>query len=261
MVEHQWIWSRGKRLSAMVHTYPQQIKGTPVVICCHGFTGDKIGANQLTLHMASAIQQSGISVVRFDFAGSGESEGEFAEDTIVSGWQEDLRNVIDWVKHNTEFSDSPIILYGHSLGGLTILTTTTPWEKAIVGRIALAPVIYPVENFKQILLGQELWEKAMRGETVANFFNKGFTLHKGFFVKELLKQDYRPLENVMESTKPLLIVHGTGDEVVPIKGSEALYEVYQGDKTFHKLDGVDHVFTGNHLRLQVLLVEWIKTVS
>lgn len=45
MKEHEWIESRGKRLSAMIHT-PQRTEISPVVIVCHGFTGEKVGGSQ-----------------------------------------------------------------------------------------------------------------------------------------------------------------------------------------------------------------------
>ena len=66
MRNHIWVSSRNKRLSVMVHTPVGFAQGTPVFVLCHGFGGDKIGANQLTKNLADFIEQLGYGVVRFD---------------------------------------------------------------------------------------------------------------------------------------------------------------------------------------------------
>lgn len=256
MKTHVFIDSR-KQLSAMVHNFGNVPTGTPVVILCHGFTGDKIGPNQFILNMGKAIEEAGKVAVRFDFAGSGESQGEFAEDTKVSGWQEDVKNVVAWVKRQPEFAGSPIILFGHSLGGLIALTY--PDDPAIVGRMALSAVVYPVENFRSDgILGQELWEKAVAGETIANFFNKGFSLHDGIFANDLISGNYKPLEDAEKLNTPLLIIHGTMDCAVPPAGSEELCRRYKGEVQIHRLEGADHVFTGRHSDVQSIIVNWLR---
>jgi alpha-beta hydrolase superfamily lysophospholipase len=254
--EHQWIESRGKRLSVMIHR-AEGVEKAPVVVLCHGFTGDKVGVNQYILHLAKTIEAAGFTAVRFDFAGSGDSEGEFAEDTIVSGWNEDLRSVVSWISRQPEFKSLPIFLLGHSLGGCVILMYEDK-ETPIAGRIALAPVMYPVDNFRDTIIGPELWEKALLGKTISNFYNKGFSLNKDF-VCDLLEHSYSPLEKAKDYTAPLLIIHGSGDIAVPLKGSQQLYEEYGGEKELLLLENADHVFTGHTRELQSLIVTWLET--
>jgi fermentation-respiration switch protein FrsA (DUF1100 family) len=255
MKTHVFIEGR-KQLSAMIHNYRSVPAGTPVVILFHGFTGDKIGPNQFILNMAKAIETVGKVAVRYDFAGSGESEGEFAEDTTVSGWQEDAKIVVSWVKKQPEFAGAPIILFGHSLGGLIALTY--PDDPAIAGRMALSAVVYPVETFSaEGIFGPGLWKKAVAGQTIANFFNKGFSLKDGIFAEDLIKGNYKPLDLAEKLTTPLLIVHGTEDCVVPPRGSEELYRRYKGKATFRKIEDADHVFTGRHHDVQSAIVDWL----
>ncbi len=122
MKDYAWIPSRNQRLSAMVHLPESFSEGTPLVVCCHGFTGDKVGYNQLTLNLAKSLEKLAYGVLRFDYLGSGDSDGDFATDTFVAGWQEDLTNVLSWVKAQPKLNASPIVLYGHSLGGLVVLS-------------------------------------------------------------------------------------------------------------------------------------------
>jgi uncharacterized protein len=253
MKDHVWIPSRGKRLSAMVHTPDAAEPETPVIICCHGFTGDKIGANQLTLNLARELERAGYIAIRFDYIGSGDSDGDFPTDTIVAGWKEDLNSVLSWVRGQSRFSRAPILLYGHSLGGLVALTHNAN-DAGIAARIVFAPVIHPISNFQHIL-GAELWEQSLAGKTIANFFGKGFRL-EAQFVKELLAAGYDPIANAIQLSTPLLIIHGLDDIAVPIQGSIELYEQYQGPKVFRKPQ-IDHVATGNYEVPPALILEWL----
>lgn len=251
MKRHEWIPSRGKRLSAMIHE-PEASSGAPVVICCHGFTGDKVGANQLMRNLAQCLEAAGFCAVRFDFAGSGDSEGTFAADTTVAGWQDDVRSVVAWVE--SRLPGRPVYLLGHSLGGLVALTAA---DRALAGRIAVAPVVHPVENFRDTILGPELWAKAARGERIVNFYGKGFALDSGF-VRDLTAGGYDPFAAAAAFAVPLLIVHGTADAAVPIAGSEELRDACASIKEYASLDAADHVFTGRHDELGAVIVKWLR---
>ena len=259
MKEHYWVPGRAGRLSIIAH-HPEPFReASPVVVFCHGFTGDKVGANQLMLNLAKTLEHAGISAVRFDFAGSGESEGEFARDTLVSGWREDLRRVLAWVKKQDDFSASPLFLAGHSLGGLIVLCHDDAWPP-VAGRIALAPVVHAAENFRDTILGPELWAQAVAGQTIANFYNKGFSLGPGF-VAELLTNAFDPLAVAERQTSPLLLIHGDADAAVPLRGSKELFHRYHGPKEFRVLEQTDHVFAGRHDLVGRIIADWVAAVA
>lgn len=252
MWEHTWIQSGDKRLSAMVHKVkPEQ---SPVVIMCHGFTGNKVGANHLFINLAKKIELANYHVVRFDFTGSGESEGEFEADTRILRWKQDLKAVIDYVKHS--FSASPIYLLGHSLGGYVVLLTEDT-DDIISGKIAIAPVVEPVENFRKTILGPELYDLSLNGNPISNFYGKGLTLNSQF-VSELERLPNFVKEGY-ESRRPILFVHGSNDVAVPIEGTDQLFESYQAEKEMVIIEGSDHVFTGKLNELQEAITKWLHT--
>lgn len=86
-----------------------KIKGT--AIFAHCFTCNK-NLNAPT-HIAKALTQNGFVVLRFDFTGLGESEGEFSNTNFTSNIK-DLVAAADFLKENFK---APSILIGHSLGG------------------------------------------------------------------------------------------------------------------------------------------------
>lgn len=255
MKEHYWIESRGKRLSAMMHT-PTGVENPPVIILCHGFTGEKVGGSQFLLRIATALEAAGHAVVRFDFAGSGESEGSFETDTTMTGWQSDLRQVIRWTKERPAFRKSPLFLLGHSLGGCIVLLHEDE-QIPIMGRIALAPVIFPESNFREIILGPELWAAAESGQTISHFYGKSCSLQPDF-VRDIRTRQHAPLLASENYRDDVLLVHGSADAAVPVKGSEAFFEAYRGPKELHILDEADHNFSRHVPQLQEKLVAWLS---
>ena len=258
MREHVWIPSRGQRISAMVHLPAGFNSGKPLVVCCHGFTADKVGNSQLTRNLAWTLAERGFGVLRFDYLGSGESDGVFADETSVSHWREDLRSVLQWVSEQSCLNAAPVVLYGHSLGGLIALAHQDD-QGQIAARAVFAPVVHATENFRDIILGPDLWQRSLAGETLANFFDKGFRLESQF-VRDLARNDYHGTVAAAAYQTPLLIVHGTGDVVVPPAGSRELYDGYTGEKERVELD-VDHVATGGQAQLYQVIGGWLDRIA
>jgi alpha-beta hydrolase superfamily lysophospholipase len=224
----------------MLH-HPEGSVSPPIVIFCHGFTGEKVGGSQFYLHLANAIEAAGYAVLRFDYAGSGESEGAFAVDTTVTGWKSDLQSVVAWVKHHAIYENSPIYILGHSLGGCIVLLHEDP-KNLIAGRIAIAPEVLPEENYRKSILGPELWAESVDGKTISHFFGKGYSLEP-YFVRDMLEQKHHPLEASKSYSCPVLLIHGTEDNAVPASGSSLFYDQYTGPKELNLIDGADHGFS------------------
>lgn len=90
-------------------------KGSPCVVFCHGFTGHRLGPGYLFVRLSRELAEAGVSSLRFDLAGSGESEGRFSDMTIDS-MRSDLLSAARLVRKRC--APSSLILLGHSLGGM-----------------------------------------------------------------------------------------------------------------------------------------------
>ena len=85
------------------------------VLFAHCFT---CGKNLSALrNIGNALAREGFGVLRFDFTGLGESEGDFGE-TNFSGNVEDLEDAAQYLAEN---HIAPSLLVGHSLGGAAVL--------------------------------------------------------------------------------------------------------------------------------------------
>ena len=106
------------------------------------------------VNIAEALSLEGIAVLRFDFTGLGQSEGEFAE-THFSSNVSDLVAAAAYLRQEHQ---APDILVGHSLGGTAVLaaahglsvgTYTSPHLEAVEERIAYNSVPATPEEFAQ----------------------------------------------------------------------------------------------------------------
>lgn len=86
----------------------------PVVVLCHGFTGNRNGDGHFGT-LAGLLAEQGIATVRLDFAGCGDSTEPYTSYTLAN-MAADVNSAIAWMQ--TEYSaDGPAALVGHSMGG------------------------------------------------------------------------------------------------------------------------------------------------
>ena len=118
--------TNGEKLAARLDL---PINGKPKIyaLFAHCFTCTK--NLKAVSNINRALTSDGIAVLRFDFTGLGESEGDFA-DTNFSSNVADLIAAADFLKKNY---DSPTLLIGHSLGGAAVLQAAgeIPSAKAV----------------------------------------------------------------------------------------------------------------------------------
>ncbi len=197
----------------------------------HCFTGSK--NLKATRHICRALTDSGIAVLRFDFTGLGDSEGEFAETTFSS-------NVADLVAA-AQFLEAehraPGLLVGHSLGGTAALRAAA----AIPSTLAVATIGAPshpshvIERFEDAVA-----EIRTLGEAAVELAGRTFTIRRRFL--EDLEQHPLP-ESLGGLRSAFLCMHSPLDEIVPIDNASDLFLEAKHPKSFISLDAADHLLT------------------
>jgi len=201
------------------------------VLFAHCFTCNK---NLLAIkNISKSLTSSGFGVLRFDFTGLGESEGDFAE-TNFSGNVEDLIAAAAYLRDTYK---EPSLLIGHSLGGAAaiIAASKIPSIKAIATIAAPSNPVH-VKN----LLRSDIEEIKLKGKAVVNIGGRDFTIKKQF----LEDLETRTLAQIVkELRKPILIMHSPQDQIVTIKNAEEIYVAAHHPKSFVSLDGADHLLS------------------
>ncbi|RDY61188.1 bifunctional alpha/beta hydrolase/OsmC family protein [Flagellimonas nanhaiensis] len=200
-------------------------------IFAHCFTCTK---NLLAVkNISKALTANGFAVLRFDFTGLGESEGDFS-DTNFSGNVEDLVAAADFLKENYS---APTLLIGHSLGGAAAIFAAQD-----IPSISAVATIGAPSNPVHVkhLLQSGLDEIQSKGEAVVNLGGRDFKI-KQQFIQDLQEQSLPKVAKNLR--KPLLILHSPQDITVEIKNAEEIYVAAHHPKSFVSLDGADHLLS------------------
>ena len=183
--------------------------------------------------IADALCAEGIGVLRFDFTGLGDSEGEFA-DTHFSSNVDDLTAAAAYLEREHE---APQILVGHSLGGTAILAAAPSIESAR----AVATIGSPAEAEHVLrLIDSDIQTIEDDGEATVRLAGRPFRLRREF-VDDVRAQKVR--DGVSSIRRALLIMHSPLDELVSIDEAARIYSSAKHPKSFVSLDRADHLLS------------------
>ncbi len=94
----------GKTLRGVLHLPETGAAVCPAIVFCHGFKGNKIGLHRIFVKAARFFCQAGYAVLRFDFSGSGESDGVHEEIT-VDGQVAEVQAAIELLRRPVTFME------------------------------------------------------------------------------------------------------------------------------------------------------------
>ncbi len=209
------------------------IEGAPdaFALFAHCFTCSKdlraVGA------ISRALNRQNIAVLRFDFTGLGESEGDFA-DTNFSSNIDDLVAAADYL---AERHRAPRILVGHSLGGAAVLQAAHRIESSAAVATIGAP--YDPEHVTRHL-EDALEEIKSSGEARITLAGRTFTIRKQFLedlAATKMEETIRTLE------RALLVFHSPVDQTVGIGNAGRIFKAAKHPKSFVSLDDAHHLLT------------------
>ena len=222
---------RGETLSGTLEE-PTAGSSRGVALFAHCFSCSK---NVLAASRVSrGLRERGFTVLRFDFTGLGESEGEFA-DTNFSTNVDDLRAAISAMRQE---SMAPNILIGHSLGGAAVLDLADEIEEVKL----VATIGAPSEPRHVVHLFDEsaMQQIEETGQADISLGGRPFTIKKQFLDDV---NEASVLKKLGSSQKPLLICHSPTDNVVGIDNAQKIYRAAKHPKSFVSLDGADHLLS------------------
>lgn len=239
--------STGHQLAAIIEL-PDAAEASGFAIFAHCFTCNK----NLTAvkNIGRALTDNGIAVLRFDFTGLGESEGDF-EDTNFSSNIEDLLYAANFLEYEYK---APAILIGHSLGGAAVIAAS--------GRIksvkAVATIGAPSSpGHVAHLFSSGLQDINTNGLAEVSIGGRSFTIKKQF-LDDI--EENRINKAVHEMRKPILILHSPQDKIVGIENAAQIYQSAMHPKSFISLDGADHLLSNNKDSIYAgkMIATWAK---
>jgi len=210
-------------------------EGTPraygVFAHCFTCSKDVLAATRVSQGLA----EQGVAMLRFDFAGLGNSAGDFA-DTNFSSNVDDLVAASDFLR---EKFAAPALLVGHSMGGTAVLAAShrIPEAKAVVTIAAPSDPHYVVHK----LFAEHLDTIARLGQARVRLAGRDFNIRQ-HFVDDAGQHQLH--DRIATLGRALLVMHAPQDDTVDMANASRIFELAQHPKSFVSLDGIDHLVTG-----------------
>jgi uncharacterized protein len=247
------VTSRGQVMRGMIHR-PADFSSTmryPAIMMWHGFTGARVEPHRLFVKTARRLAQNGFIVARFDFIGSGESDGDFVDATPETEIHDALQ-VIQWIGGQPGVDRTRLGLIGLSLGGLVSacaaarsgqIAALCLWAATASIRRSLCQRVTPEA---EAFLAQHGW---------VDWF--GTVVGRGFF-DSALRLD--PLAELKSYKGRALVVHGDTDLTVPLDHAHDYHAALPGSG-LHVIKGADHTFNRLDWEQELIqtTVEWLKS--
>ena len=189
----------------------------PVVIYLHGNSSSRMEG----MNIVKVLLKRNINLFVFDFAGSGQSEGDY----ISLGYHEsqDLGNVIDFLEKIPGVGK--IGIWGRSMGAATGMIYTHRDK-----RIRAVCLDSPFADFER--LARELIKKHLSFSLPGFIIGGMLSIVRGTILKKngLDIEKLKPIELAGKTTTPVIFVHAINDELIDVKHTMDLFNMYAGQE-------------------------------
>jgi putative redox protein len=184
-------------------------------------------------NISRSLTAAGYAVLRFDFTGLGQSEGDFA-DTNFSTNVGDLQSAVRFLENEYE---APALLLGHSLGGTAVLQAAHDIPSAV----AVATIASPADPAHVAhLFGEKQEALDKKGVVEVRLGGRPFTIKKQF-VDDLARHPMP--ESAGSLRKAVMILHAPLDDTVDLDNASRLFAAAKHPKSFVSLDKADHLLS------------------
>lgn len=206
-----------------------------IILLLHGLTNSLINC-PLISESADSLHKKGFSTFRFDYFGSGKSEGEFIDKT----WEIMVRNTDDalnYIKHKLGYAK--IGIWGRSLGA--ILGATICDDTTIFASVFLSMTVHTNISFSAFFPKNQPYSLPIKGTAEV----KGKPILAKHFYDKTNWIDKQQKEHLSKA-KNILIMQGKIDKTVynPTWAKE-IYDLTNEPKKLIYIQGADHAYKGH----------------
>lgn len=230
-------------------------------------------------HLAAFFNKNEIGFVGYDRRGHGRSEGQRGHTINFEVYLDEIAVLLDRVK--LLYPNTPIVLYGHSMGGNLALNFVLQRKPGIAALIATGSWIVLQHEPSPLLVAFAKWiNKIYPTYTQNNGLNPN---HISSVSIEVEKYKNDPLVHnkitsntgleMIKAAKflndfhgelpiPTLLMHGGDDKIIATAGSHSFSERVKGDVTFKEWKGLYHEIhnESNNEEVFEFTLRWINRI-
>jgi len=210
----------------------------PTALILHGIPGIEKNTD-----LAYALRDAGWNALIFHYRGSWGSDGAYT----IAGMPDDVHAAIDELLSGKYPVDARrLAVVGYSLGGWVAVVSA-----ARENRIRAAVTIGGVSNMRTWHVLEETWVHW------ADFLS-GTSGGELMSQHRALGKTRNPVDVIGDlGSTPVLIVHGSADDVVPVEQARALYQASSGLDDLVVIEGADHAFSQHRRQMVDVVVNWL----
>lgn len=228
--------SNGYILRGFLST-PDNGKFDNIVVMFHGFTGHKNENGYLFKQLTKVLVENNIATLRYDFRGSGDSDGEFTDYTFFTEVEDAEKIIKEAYQLN---NNQKIFILGFSMGGAVSTRVSLIMQEYIEKMVLLAPAGNIPELIHNRFLVREVNED---GNIDMGGYYMNIAMDKAF-------DGYDMYKDIETFKKPVLIMQGSADQAVKPEYSRKYYDLYPNSR-YILLEGSEHCFTKVEYRKEV----------
>jgi len=254
MKHRELTWKSNDGLDLFGQVWEPDVVSPRAVVCLVHGLGEH---SSRYAHVAEALGKEGFVFFTFDLRGHGRSGGARGHISSI----EDFMNDIDMLlkQAQTAYPALPLLLYGHSLGGILALHYGLKRKPNVKGIIATSPGLHtalekqPVKIFMAKLLGSLMPTSTLASGLETNAISRDKAVVQAYvndplvhdrislgFGKIMLGVTKWTLENAGEFPVPLLLLHGKNDEIAYFSSSTEFAAALKDRSTLVLWDGAYH---------------------
>ncbi|MBU1251536.1 MAG: bifunctional alpha/beta hydrolase/OsmC family protein [Actinobacteria bacterium] len=204
-------------------------RGYAVFAHCFTCSKDSTAASRIS----RALTGGGIAVLRFDFTGLGDSDGDFSN-TNFSSNVDDLVAAAEYLQREHR---APTLLIGHSLGGAAVIAAA----ERVPSVRAVATIGAPSDPSHVTALFDAARESiTTEGEADVQLAGRTFRIRRQL-LDDLAAQPQH--DRIAGLHRALLVLHSPIDEIVGVDNAREIFEAARHPKSFMAIDGADHLLT------------------
>lgn len=246
-------------------------KPRALICLVHGF-GEHSGRYNNVIDVL--VEKRGLGIFSFDLRGHGKSSGTRG-DLRFPDALDDIEKLVELARK--QYPDVPVVLYGHSTGGLLTLLYVLDRKPDVAGHVATAPLLdtkLREQTAKVVLanlLGSALPSFTLPAGTDASMISRDEAEVEKYrddplvhdqasfaFGKQMLAS-IDEMQQVTDYPVPLLLMHGSADVMTVPEASREFVERVEGDLTLYQYEGLYHELHHEPEKDQVLtdLADWL----
>lgn len=245
---------KGRSIMGVFHIPHKFAKGTPVIVMCYGFNGNRVEQHRMSVYAAKRAAQQGVAFMRIDYRGLGNSEGEFWESSISSK-VEDITKVIDFIQGCFQSKENSLFLLGFS-DGIKIASEVLSLREHVCGIAMWSPIFFSNPVFFKSRTRPKLVREPGSKEMVCPFYGLWVGVDH---LRELAQT--KAFDNFCQFEGPKLCIYGENDFSVAQtrKAFEEARLLHDQDLKIVTIPGAKHLFGRTEWTREVIdvTINWV----